>query len=225
VTSPSRKTKDGEATTSSNPADGSGNAEVARCLNRQPFTPTRLEPRSGQSRLQFEKRELDDSQEQLAPAPGKSQPRKNPMNMTEAISVSEKPNQEPNNGYWPIHALKQPEYSYQSAYEAGLARGKQAGYRLGYREGFSDGSELRNPASGAAATSHASKGAPKERVGNCAIRLRGLPCANCGCVSYSDEVQCPRCGTPKSRAVGEESKTVEEPSFAKNVIRRQDEGI
>jgi hypothetical protein len=187
--------------------------------------PTSLEPGSGQRRPQFEKRALDNSQEPLAPAPGKSQPRKNPMNMTEAISVSERSNQEPNNGYRPIHALKQPEDSYHSAFEAGLARGKEAGYRLGYREGFSDGSELRNPASGAAVTSHASKGAPKETVGNCAIRLRGLPCANCGCVSYSDEVQCPRCGTPKSRSVGEKSKAAEEPSFAKNVIRRQDEGI
>jgi hypothetical protein len=137
------------------------------------------------------------------------------MNMTGAINVSEKLDQEPNNGHGQIHGLKQHVDSYQSAYEAGLASGKEAGYRLGYREGFSDCSGLRNPASGAATKSHSSTGSSKEAVDNCAIRLRGLPCANCGCVSYSDEAQCPRCMTPKARAVGEQSTAVKELSFAK----------
>jgi hypothetical protein len=45
------------------------------------------------------------------------------------VSVSEKPDQEPNNGNGHIHTLKQREDSYQSAYEAGLASGKEAAYR------------------------------------------------------------------------------------------------
>ena len=138
------------------------------------------------------------------------------MDMTEAISVSEKLDQEPNNGNGHIHTLKQREDSYQSAYEAGLASGKEAGYRRGYREGFSDCCKLGNPARKAAATSHTSTGASKKAAANCASRLRGLPCANCGCSSYSDEVQCPCCGTPKARVVGEQSTAVEESqSFAK----------
>jgi hypothetical protein len=165
---------------------------------------------------QFEKAALDTSQEPLALPQGKSQLRKNPMDMTEAISVSEKLDQEPNNGNGHIHTLKQREDSYQSAYEAGLASGKEAGYRRGYREGFSDCCKLGNPARGAAATSHTSTGASKKAAANCASRLRGLPCANCGCSSYSDEVQCPCCGTPRALAVGEQSTAVEESqSFAK----------
>jgi hypothetical protein len=132
------------------------------------------------------------------------------MNMTEAISVSEKLDQGPNNGNVHIHALKQREDSYQLAYEAGLASGKQAGYRQGYREGFSDCRKLGNPAREADATSHTSTGASKKAEANCVSRLRGLPCANCGCSSYSDEVQCPCCGAPKAHAVGEHSTAVEE---------------
>jgi hypothetical protein len=68
----------------------------------------------------------------------------------------------------------------------------------------------------AAATSHTSAYASKEAAAKYAIRLRGLPCGNCGCGSYSDEVQCPCCKTPKARAVGEQSTAVEESqSFAK----------
>jgi len=138
------------------------------------------------------------------------------MNMTEAISVPKKLDQEPNNSNNHIHTLKQHVDSYQSAYEAGLASGKEAGYRRGYREGFSDCRQLGNPTPGAAATSHTSADASKVATANCAGRLRGLPCANCGCASYSDEVQCPCCKTPKGRAVGEQSKAAEESqSFAK----------
>jgi hypothetical protein len=123
------------------------------------------------------------------------------MNTTEAISISEKLDQEPNNENGYIHTLKQREDSYQSVYEAGLSSGEEAGYRQGYREGFSDCCQLANPAREADATSHNSTGAFKEAAVNRAIRLRGLPCANCGCASYTDEEQCPSYGTPKVRAV------------------------
>jgi hypothetical protein len=124
------------------------------------------------------------------------------MDMTEATSISEKLDQEPNNGNGHIHTLKQREDSSQSAYEAGLASGNEAGYRRGYRNGFSDHSKLGDPAHGAAAPLPTSIGAFKEAAANRAIRLRRLPCANCGCASYTDEVQCPCCETPKARAVG-----------------------
>jgi hypothetical protein len=138
------------------------------------------------------------------------------MNMTEAISVPKKIDQEPNNGNGHIYTLKQREDSCQSAYEAGLASGKEAEYRRGYREGFSDCSQLGNPAPGAAATSHTSAEASKEAAAKCPTRLKGFPCANCGCGSFSDEVQCPCCKTPKARAVGEQSTAVEESQlFAK----------
>jgi hypothetical protein len=140
------------------------------------------------------------------------------MDMTKATSVPKKLDQEPNNGNGHIHTPKQREDSYRSAYEAGLASGKEAGYRRGYREGFSDCCQLGNPASGAAATSQTSTGASKQAAAKCGIRLRGLPCANCGCASYSDEVQCPCCKTPKARAVGEQSTAVEESQpFAKTL--------
>jgi hypothetical protein len=132
------------------------------------------------------------------------------MNMTEAISVPKKLDQAPNNSNGHIHTLKQRVDSYQSAYEAGLAIGKEAGYRRGYQNGFSDCCQLGNPAPGAAATSHTSADASKEPAANCASRLRGLPCVNCGCASYSDEVQCPCCKTPKAGTVGEQSTAVEE---------------
>jgi hypothetical protein len=138
------------------------------------------------------------------------------MNMTEAISVPKKLDQEPNNGNGHIHTLKRREDSCQSTYEAGLASGKEAEYRQGYREGWSDCCQLGNPAPGAAATSHTSADASEKAAANCPTRLRGFPCANCGCVSFSDEVQCPRCKTPKARAVGEQSTAVKESQlFAK----------
>ena len=138
------------------------------------------------------------------------------MNMTEAISVPKKLDQEPNNGNRHIYTLKQREDSCQSAYEAGLATGKEAEYRRGYREGWSDCCKLGSPAPGAAAASRTSAEASKEAAANCATRLKGFPCANCGCGSYSDEVQCPCCKTPKARAVREQSTAVDESrSFAK----------
>ena len=93
------------------------------------------------------------------------------MNMTEAISVPKKLDQEPNNSNNHIHTLKQHVDSYQSAYEAGLASGKEAGYRRGYREGFSDCRQLGNPTPGEAETSHTSADASKVATANCASRF------------------------------------------------------
>jgi hypothetical protein len=134
------------------------------------------------------------------------------MDMTEGITVSEMLEQQPSNGNGRIHMLQQREDAYQAAYEAGLASGKEVGYRRGYRDGFSDCYKLANPAPSAAASpgkSTSVSGASKKTAENRASRLRGLPCANCGCSSFSDEVQCPRCGTPKIAAVGDQSSAVE----------------
>jgi hypothetical protein len=127
------------------------------------------------------------------------------MDMYEAVSVSETLDQHPSNGNRHSHTRKQRKDSYQSAYEAGLSSGREAGYRRGYQEGFSDGCKLGKPAGGAAAKSGTgtSTGAAKKAADNRASRLRGLPCANCGCSSYSDEAQCPRCGAPKATSVEE----------------------
>jgi len=133
------------------------------------------------------------------------------MDMTEAISVSEMLDQQPSNGNGRIDTLQQREDAYQAAYEAGFASGKEAGYRRGYRDGFSDCYKLANPAPRAAARpvkSTSTFGGSKKTAENRTSRLRGLPCANCGCSSFSDEVQCPRCGTPKISAVGEQSSAV-----------------
>ena len=136
------------------------------------------------------------------------------MDMTEAISVSEMLDQQPSNGNGRIDTLQQREDAYRAAYEAGFASGKEAGYRRGYRDGFSDCYKLTNPAPNAAARpvrSTSASGASKKTAENRTSRLRGLPCANCGCSSFSDEVQCPRCGTHKMSAVGEQSPALEVP--------------
>ena len=129
--------------------------------------------------------------------------------MTKTIRVSEMLDQQPNNGNGHIRTLKQVEDLYKSAYEAGLARGKEEGYRRGYREGFADCIKFGNPASIAIAMPNKPTDTSKEAAANRA-RLKGLPCANCGCPSYSDEMKCPRCGTPKAATVGEQSGAVEE---------------
>ena len=127
------------------------------------------------------------------------------MDMTEAISLPEIHDQQPNNGNGHPHILKQREDLYRSGYEAGLASGKEAGYRRGYREGFADCTKIGSPSSEAVATLDMLKGASKNTPAKHASRLRGLPCTNCGCPSYNDEVQCPRCGTPKVATAGEAS--------------------
>jgi len=133
------------------------------------------------------------------------------MDMTEATNVSGMLDRQLGVGNGHSHAVTQREDSYQSAYEAGLARGKEEGYRRGYREGFSDCYKLSKSTRGTAATAETTTEASKKTASNRASRLRGLPCANCGSPSYSDEVQCPRCGTPREAAVGEQSSALEEP--------------
>lgn len=96
---------------------------------------------------------------------------------------------------------KQSDDSYQSAYEAGLASGREAGYRQGYRAGFQDGYKLRNPLSETAATPDKTPVESNKTVAKSVTRLRGLPCAHCGRTTYSDELECPSCGTPKAHAV------------------------
>src|SRR5258708_17052068 len=129
--------------------------------------------------------------------------------MTKTVSVSEMLHQQPNKGDGHTHALTQGEDLYKSAYEAGLARGKEEGYRQGYREGFSDSIRFGKADRIAAAMPDTPTDTSKEAAANRA-RLKGLPCANCGCPSYNDEMKCPRCGTAKAATIGEPSGAVEE---------------
>ncbi len=71
-----------------------------------------------------------------------------------------------------------------SGFEAAVKAAKEAAFHDGYRAGFADG--WRDDDASAS---------PKTARG---IRLRGLPCASCGCSSYTDEALCPCCGSPKS---------------------------
>jgi len=133
----------------------------------------------------------------LAAAEGAEQPRNTMPNVDDVLGISEKND----NGHDP--GSKRGEDSYQSTYEAGLASGREADYRQGYREGFLDGYKLRNPVRGPAATLDKSAVGSNKTTAKSVIRLRGLPCANCGQSSYTDELDCPGCGTPKARTVGE----------------------
>jgi hypothetical protein len=128
--------------------------------------------------------------------------------MTKTISVSEMLDKRANGGTGHIHKLKQGEDSYEAAYKAGLASGKEEGYRRGYREGFADCIEFGSHARSTTAVPDTASDTSK-KTGDNRARLRGLPCANCGCPSYSDEVKCPRCGTLKTAKVGEQSGEVE----------------
>jgi hypothetical protein len=69
----------------------------------------------------------------------------------------------------------------------------QEGYRAGYSDGFTQGLKLNSSTSGVAA-----RPGPRAKVDNREQRLKGFPCAVCGCASYSDEAKCPCCGTAKS---------------------------
>jgi hypothetical protein len=132
------------------------------------------------------------------------------LNRTKSTTISKVRDQQPNNGDEHIPTVQQREDSYNSAYEAGVASGKEEGYRQGYREGFADCIKFGNPAPGAADTRDTSNCGSRETAGSDASRLRGLPCAKCGCPSYSNEVQCPRCRTQKVAAVGKQLAAVEE---------------
>jgi hypothetical protein len=120
------------------------------------------------------------------------------VEINEAINASEMHERSLSNGDGHIDTSMRHENAFQSGYEAGLALGKEAGYRLGYQEGFSDCCKLGNPARAVATTPGTSTSALREPADNRVSRLKGLPCANCGCPSYSDEAQCSRCGTPKA---------------------------
>jgi hypothetical protein len=87
----------------------------------------------------------------------------------------------------------------QAAYLAGLVEGRETGYRQGYRDGFNDGCNRRSSSVGAAAAS----APPAETSGP---RLKGLPCAKCGCLYYSDLTQCPRCKTPNTPATDQDEE-------------------
>jgi|ERR1019366_3530869 hypothetical protein len=172
------------------------------------------------------------SREPLAPVRNKSQLRKAPMDAKEVTIVSEIRDQQPNSDNGMGHTLKQREDPYQSAYETGLATGSEAGYRRGYQDGFIDACKLANSVGAAAPTSGTVTGEAKKAGEHRAVRLRGLPCGNCGCFLYCDEAKCPSCGTPKPTAVENSA----EPSYRQDVAdlsseqsvqdkREQDEGL
>jgi hypothetical protein len=121
--------------------------------------------------------------------------------MTETMSVSEVLDKRQNNGKGQIHERQKVEGLYKAACEAGLANGKEEGYRRGYREGFVDCIAFRDLALGAAVPPNALTDASKKTPANRA-RLGGLPCADCGCPSFSDETKCPRCGVSKTALIG-----------------------
>jgi hypothetical protein len=131
------------------------------------------------------------------------------MDITEAVGVSELLDQPPENGKGHIHVLKRQGDTYQSAYEAGLANGKEEGYRRGYREGFADCYKLGASGRSTVTNREPANGTPIKTGTERMSRLRGLPCAKCGCASYVDEVRCPSCGIPKETPVGEQPAVVE----------------
>jgi flagellar biosynthesis/type III secretory pathway protein FliH len=135
--------------------------------------------------------------ELLAAAKGGEQLRNPPSNVD--LGISEMLDHQPKNKSSYDHGPKRSEDSSQSTYEAGLASGREAGYQQGYREGFWDGCNLRNPVQEMAATPDKSTVGSKKTRAKSMTRLRGLPCANCGRSTYSDELECPGCGTPKAR--------------------------
>jgi hypothetical protein len=120
--------------------------------------------------------------------------------MTKTISVPEMLDKQLRHRKGQIQVGQQGEDLYKVAYEAGLANGKEDGYRRGYREGFADCIAFRDPAAGAAVPPDTPADTSKKTPANRA-RLRGLPCADCGCPSYGDETKCPRCGTSKTSMV------------------------
>jgi hypothetical protein len=122
------------------------------------------------------------------------------------MSISEMSDHRSNDNKEQIPAFKHNESPYQLAYEAGLASGREAGYQRGYREGFSDGLKLGIPANGAAGSADKPSALSKKSTDKRTVRLRCLPCANCGCALYTDEIQCSCCGTPKTPADAKDSQ-------------------
>ena len=115
------------------------------------------------------------------------------MNKAKITSqVSEMADQHPDNSKGYGCTLEQLDDSCQSAYEAGLAEGREAAFQQGYQAGFMDGCEQHFAK---APSKAAAKRPSAETRGS---RLKGFPCAKCGCSSYSDETECPRCRAPKA---------------------------
>jgi ribosomal protein L37E len=123
--------------------------------------------------------------------------------MDDVLGISEMLDHQPKNDIGRDHETKHSDDAYQSAYEAGLASGREAGYRQGYRVGFLDGYKLENPARTTAATPDKTTVESNKAVAKTVTRLRGLPCARCGRTTYSDELECPSCGTPKAHPIRE----------------------
>src|SRR5215472_1536903 len=134
---------------------------------------------------------------------GEGQLRNTPPNMDDVLGVSEMLGNQPNNDNGHNHGPNHSEGSYQSAYEAGLANGREAGCRQGYREGFLDGYKVRNSVRAIAPTPDKMKIGSNKAAAKSVTRLRGLPCANCGRTTYSDELECSGCGTSKADAARE----------------------
>jgi len=80
----------------------------------------------------------------------------------------------------------------QAAYQTGFTSGRKIGYRQGYKAGYANGRKQDNGGILVKKTGTRNGGIrPSQRL------LLGLPCTNCGAYFYSDEVQCPRCETPR----------------------------
>ena len=113
--------------------------------------------------------------------------------------ISERSNRQPTHDNGNSHGAKRSDDSCESAHETDPG-GREAGYRQGYREGFQDGYKLRNSVQGTPATADKSTAGSNKTAARSMVRLRGLPCPNCGHSTYSDELVCPACGTPKARS-------------------------
>ena len=116
--------------------------------------------------------------------------RNTPPSMDDVLGISEMLDHQPKN-----------DDSYRPTHEPGLASGIEAGYRQGYRAGFLDGYKLRNPARERAGTLDKTRVESNKTATKSVTRLRGLPCAHCGRPTYSDELECASCGTPKAHLV------------------------
>lgn len=111
------------------------------------------------------------------------------------------------NGNARVHQQGQDAEATPSQNESGLDSGKDRWFQQGYRAGYLDGlvHGLKQTDTGLAGTvaNTADRHSPpsKKARDHRELRLRGLPCAVCGCSSYTDEKQCPCCGTPNDQGL------------------------
>src|ERR1700740_609689 len=134
----------------------------------------------------------------LVTANGEGRLRNTPPSIEDVLGISEMLDHQPTDDNGHSHGPKHSDDAHQSAYEAGLTSGREVGYRQGYRAGFLAGYKLKNPVPATAATPDKTTVESNKTVGKSVTRLRGLPCAHCGRTTYSDELECPSCGTPKA---------------------------